>query len=129
MSFEFGRSSRRWCLCAVLFAATGAISTAQSTASRHREFAPGALERFEELPTGRFRSQLDGLPQAARQTALEWLQGFHFTELDLETLHADAEGGIFYADIFPAEPAIGPAEAPVIGEAAVAVSPFPTNLV
>ena len=57
------------------------------------------------------------------------MQGFHFTELDLETLHADAEGGIFYVDIFPTDPAIAESEAPIVSEAAVPTSPFPASLV
>jgi len=112
-----------------MLAATGTLATAQPTPARPREFAPGALKRFEELPTGRFRTQLDRLPQTARQRALGWMQGFHFTEMDLETLHADSEGGIFYADIFPTDPATAETEAPIVSEAAVPVSPFPASLV
>ena len=102
---------------------------AQPTASRPREFPPGALKRFEELPTGRFRTQIDRLPQAARQRALSWMQGFHFTELDLEALHADSEGGIFYVDVFPTDPVPSEVETPDVGEAAMPVSPFPGSLV
>jgi hypothetical protein len=129
MSFEFWRSSRGWLLWAAVFAASAALATAQPTVSRPREFAPGTLSRFEELPAGRFRTQIDRLPPAARQRALGWMQGFHFTEQDLETLHADAEGGIFYVDIFPSDPATAESEVPVVSEAAVPVSPFPSSLV
>ena len=65
-----------------------------------------------------------------RERALGWLRGFHFTDLDLECLQVDAEGGVFYADVFQVEPVPGTAATePVIAEAAVPVSPFPATLI
>ena len=82
---------------------SSAEATRQRAPQRPREFLPGALKRLEELPQGRFRAQLDRLTPAAKQRALTRLQHFHFTELDLESLHADSAGGIFYADSFMLE--------------------------
>jgi hypothetical protein len=116
-------------LCLVLLALT---AMAQSNSTRPREFIPGGLTRLDELPTGRFRSHLDSLPAPARQRALTALQHFHFTELDLNSLHADADGGLFYADVFPAAPVAGAAAddaPPGVAQAAVPVSPFPAGLV
>src|SRR5204862_2147035 len=61
---------------------------------RPREFPPGTLSRLEDLPAGRFPRRIDGLPVQARQRALARLRSFHFTEMDLESLDADAEGDI-----------------------------------
>jgi len=97
--------------------------------SRGRSFPIGALRRLEDLPAGRFRSQLDALPSSARGRALGWLQSFHFTEADLRSLHADASGAILYAcDPAAAEEAAGP-EPPSIAGAAAPVSPFPSSLI
>jgi len=129
MSFGFCCSPRWWWLGTAVLAMTGTLATAQLAPTSPREFPPGALKQFEDLPAGRFRRQVDGLRPIARQRALSWMQGFHFTELDLATLHADAEGGIFYADVFPIEPTAAEADTPVVSEAAVPVSPFPASLV
>jgi hypothetical protein len=98
-----------------------------------REFPPGALAAIEELPASRFRAQVEQLPAPARERALQWLRSFHFTEQDLPSLHTDADGGICFACQFSipeATEAIEPEpETPVIGQAAVPVSPFPSQLV
>jgi len=105
------------------------IAAAQQPPSPHREFRPGALTRIEDIPAGRFRTRIDRLPVAARQRALEWLRGFHFTELDLQSLEADAEGGIYYVDAFSVDQAAAATEPePVVAEAAVPVDPFPASL-
>jgi len=84
---------------------------------------------LEELPPGHLRSQLTALPPTAQERALQWLRSFHFTDADLPSLHADAAGGILYAcNLATADTAVQP-EPPVIGEAAVPVSPFPASLV
>ncbi|HYG22880.1 MAG TPA: zinc-dependent metalloprotease family protein [Verrucomicrobiae bacterium] len=94
-----------------------------------REFRPGALSQVRELPRGRLQERLNRLPPQARARALGWLRNFHFTEADVDSLHADAEGAIYYVDHFPgaASTALQAAE-PVTSEAAVPVSPFPPNL-
>ncbi|HEY0456370.1 MAG TPA: M12 family metallo-peptidase [Verrucomicrobiae bacterium] len=77
------------------------------------------------------RTRLEGLPAAAKNRAVGWLRNFHFTELDLNSLEADADGGIFYADKFSLDlPADQPAAAePVTAQAALPVSPFPASLI
>lgn len=93
-----------------------------------RDFPPGSVRRIEDLPPGRFRSQIEKLPAPARDRALAWLGGFHFTELDLDSLHVDPAGGVFYADQFKLAPVAPAADGPVVAEAAVPVSPFPASL-
>lgn len=96
---------------------------------RERPFPIGTPRQLEDLPAGRFRSQLDALPPAARGRALGWLRSFHFTEADLPSLRADASGAILYAcDPAAAEEAVEP-EPPSIAGAALPVSPFPPSLV
>ncbi len=129
MSLISGRFLWRCFSCLTLLTVTATVTMAQPNPARPREFVPGALERLENLPAGRFRTQLDRLPPLARQRAHEWLRGFHFTELDLETLHADDEGAIFYADVFSTEAVPEETEPPDVSAAAVPVSPFPSSLV
>src|SRR5262245_33175882 len=85
---------------AVALLSIAAIAHLQQVPPPAREFPPGALNRIEDLPPSRLRTRLEGLPANARGRALEWLRSFHFTELDLNSLDADADGGIFYADTF-----------------------------
>jgi hypothetical protein len=73
-----------------------------------RAFGLGAPNTIEELPTGAFRSALEGLPGQARGRALGILRRHEFTEGDLPFLRVDPAGGVFYED-----PAFGEA-----GEAA-----------
>lgn len=106
-----------------------------------RQFPPGSLKRLEELPAGPFRVRLESLPAAARQRALESLREFHFTELDLRSLRADAQGALFYEDHFPAAandaaPGAEPGETALSNTSAngvqsdpLPVSPFPTSLI
>ena len=112
----------------VLIALT--VSMVQPTSAAAREFPPGALKRPQDLPPGRLRARIEQLPQAARERAVAWLQKFHFTDLDLNSLEADTEGGIYYSDTFSLE-AIGTEtnSEPVVAQAAVPVSPFPTSLI
>lgn len=117
-----------------MFLATAAA--AQQGSPRPREFVPGRMSQLEEIPAGRLRTRLDRLSTTARDRALETLRNFHFTELDLNSLETDSEGGIFYVDMFPPAPsdtgvdgtaALDPSE-PVVAQAAVPVSPFPASL-
>jgi len=106
------------------------LAQGQQVPRRPREFAPGVLQRIEELPPGRFRSRIEGLPAAAQERALTRLRHFHFTELDVQSMDADTEGEIFYADHFALDPApVQMASEPVIAEAAVPIEPFPTHLI
>lgn len=109
---------------------------ARGQESDRREFPVGALERIGELPSGRFRVDLERLPPAAKGRALEWLRGFHFPASDVASLHVDPEGGICYACEFghahvaeetQGEPVAEGTE-PETSNAAVPVSPFPDSL-
>src|ERR1043166_9505699 len=127
MSFQCRRSVLPAGLCVALLIAT-ALAAAGQTAPRSRQFPPGGGQRVEDLPAGRFRADLGRLAAAPRQRALEWLQQFHFTDLDLESLQVDSDGGVYYADVFSIDPPSADTE-PVVGAAAVPVSPFPTGLI
>ncbi len=129
MSCSFIRCRVLPWLCVTFTLALLTEAAGQQPSFRSRQFPPGALRRLEDLPTGRFRTQTDRLAPNARLRALDWLQRFHFTEIDLDSLHADSEGGVFYADEFTLEPAPAEIEPPVIGEAAVPVDPFPPGLI
>ncbi len=104
------------------------ISWAQAQPAQMGVFPPGSIRRTEDLPAGRLRNAIERLPADARNRAVAWLDNFHFTELDLDSLQVDAEGGIFYADRFTLAPAAPAQGEPVVAEAAVPVSPFPAQL-
>ena len=107
----------------------GMIESARAQGAAHKEFKPGALQRVEDLPASRLRTQLERLPDGAKQRAVAWLANFHFTEHDLESLHVDTSGGIFYADEFKLEPAPVAQAEPETANASVPVSPYPANLI
>jgi hypothetical protein len=100
----------------------------QPPAPAVRQFPVGSLRQLEELPVSRLRAQLEGLPPSAQTRALRWLQSAHFTELDLPSLHADSEGGIYYVCDLAGETGPVEAEAPPVGQAAVPVHPLPASL-
>ena len=68
-----------------------AAAVGQQQPAPRREFPPGALRRIEDLPGGRLRTQIERLPVEARDRAVAWLGNFHFTDLDLNSLHARSE--------------------------------------
>jgi hypothetical protein len=78
----------------------GAAASAQPASSPPRQFPPGSLSRLDQLPPGQVRTRIEGLSPAARERAIAWLNRFHFTEGDLESLHVDTDGGVFYVDNF-----------------------------
>ncbi|MFO1477592.1 MAG: M12 family metallo-peptidase [Verrucomicrobiota bacterium] len=110
-----------------------ATATAQQAAPKPSEFPPGKLSRLEDLPAGRFRNRVTSLPAPARAHAYEVLRRFHFTELDLNSLETDPDGGVYYVDHFGplASPAMQTAAAsgPVTAAASVPATPFPSGLV
>ncbi|MCX8089332.1 MAG: M12 family metallo-peptidase [Verrucomicrobiae bacterium] len=136
---------RALAIATFLFLACAAFG--QPAAPGPRQFPAGALRRLEDLPPGPFRARLESLPAAVRQRALDNLRGFHFTELDLRSLRADAKGDLFYEDHFPipaTAPASDDAPASEAGTAAqgspaggadesqsspLPVSPFPASLI
>ena len=66
--------------------------------------APGFPERLEELPPGRLKSQIERLPPAAQQRALQWLQRFSLPMADIDYLRVDPQGGVYYSDTELPEP-------------------------
>lgn len=126
LTFKYPVFLRGYCVAVVLLVTS--VAVAQQAPVRSREFPPGALKRIADLPAGRFRVQVDALGPTARQKALEWLQRFHLPEADIDSLHVDREGGIFYVDAYATETATTQTT-PVTSEAAAPVSPFPPGLV
>jgi len=102
---------------------------AQPGSVKARQFPPGSAWGINDLPKGLLRRNLENLPEPARERALGWLRGIHFSELDADMLRVDADGGVYFADDFSLgakpTPADGP---PITAEAAVPVSPFPASL-
>ncbi len=70
------------------------------------------------------------MPEPARHRAMSWLHRTEFPAQDVDSLHVSREGGIFYVCHFDARTeADGPTESePLIGQAAVPVTPFPSTL-
>jgi hypothetical protein len=101
----------------------------QSAPNARRQFPIGSLNRLDQLPANRLRTQLERLPPTAQQRALQWLSSFHFTEQDFPALHADSAGGIFYTCNPAQTEALAESEPPPIGEATVPINPFPASLV
>ena len=128
LSFPTARFPHGWRSASAFILLSVALARGQQQAGPGgREFAPGVLTRIEDLPAGRLRTRIQGLPETSRQQALDRLRRFHFTELDVQSLEADGDGGIFYADHFSLEPAAIEA-GPFMPAAAVAVDPFPAAL-
>ncbi len=64
----------------------------------------GFPEQIGQVPPGRLKSQIERLPPAAQQRALEWLQRFSLPLQDYDYLQVDREGAIYYADTELPEP-------------------------
>lgn len=105
---------------------------AQPAAARG-QFKVGALQRSDELPNGRFRKQLEKLPAATRERAMQRLRSFQFPADDVSAMHTDASGGVCYACEFTlpevAEVPAESIEAPVVAEAALPNSQIPAHLI
>jgi hypothetical protein len=110
----------------LLFFGVVALASAQSGP---REFPIGRFKQPDQLPQSRLRQQIEGLPAPAQQRAIQWLQSFHFTLDDLPSLHADAEGGIFYACEAIEVGAVEFEPEPRFEASALPVSPFPASLI
>lgn len=121
-------NTRAWIGGFLLIAAVSGASAQPFTASP-RKFPVGSLQQLEALPASRLRTELEQLPAPARERARQWLNSFHFTEQDLRSLRADANGGIYYVCELAGEPAPAESEPPPVGQAGVPVSPFPSHLI
>lgn len=118
-----------WRVSCVLVFLCAAAAIAQPNAHGPGEFPIGSLDRLDQLPASRLRTQLEQLPDAAQERARQWLRSFHFTQQDLPSLHADANGGILYACELAIDAAATEDDPPPVGQAAVPVSPFPASLI
>jgi hypothetical protein len=74
----------------------------------------------DNLPPGRLKSQIERLPLAAQQRALEWLERFDIPAQDFDFLRVDPQGAIFYEDTVLPDDASGDPDASVGGPEAVA---------
>jgi Divergent InlB B-repeat domain/Metallo-peptidase family M12B Reprolysin-like/Bacterial pre-peptidase C-terminal domain len=102
----------------------------QSQNPRSRQFLPGSVTKPEDLPPSKLRNKLNLLQPGPKGRALEHLKSFQFTEMDLDSLDADEEGSILYTDHFQLDQTVVPTPSdPLVAQAAVPVSPFPSSLV
>jgi hypothetical protein len=111
-------------------ATTAPSALGQATANGTPAVFPrGSFTHEAQLPSGRFRSEIESLPPEARDRARAWLAGIQFAEADLESLHVDPAGGVYFACGFSTASGSSTSGEPVISEASVPLSPFPTNLI
>ena len=74
--------------------------SAHSAPDPSKMFGGAAPFTIENLPASRLKSQLENLPPTARDRAMAWLNRIEFPGHDLDFLHSDTEGGIFYLDSY-----------------------------
>lgn len=65
-----------------------------------RHYGKNAPFLIDDLPTSKVKDKLKALPASKREKAMRWLHSFVFTELDLQHLEIDNEGGVLYNDTF-----------------------------
>lgn len=53
---------------------------------------------LEDLPPGRAKQEIDSLPLEVQLRAMDWLNSFSFHQHDLDFIHIDNDGGVFYVD-------------------------------
>jgi len=89
---------------AALFTILGAILVMPLPAASKpvKHFKRGSHFQLHDLPAGRFRDRLSGLPDHVRHRGLGNLDNISFTEIDLAHLRVNDQGDVFYADLFEA---------------------------
>jgi hypothetical protein len=90
----------------LLFITTPAYAQSER-GEQARVFGQGQPHSVRDLPAGKLRNRLEGLPPQASSKALRWLQDFSFPEADLATLEVDDDGAVFYGDTLLPEIAHG----------------------
>jgi len=105
-------STRTRLLLSGLILAAGAVHSMTSSA---RSFGPGAPQSLDALPSGKFRSAVEALPEPGRRVALQWLQSIEFTSNDVAYMHVDKQGAVYYADTFN-DTKNSPADTPPTGK-------------
>ncbi|MFZ8965370.1 MAG: hypothetical protein ACO203_09825, partial [Steroidobacteraceae bacterium] len=83
------------CLAAAITLIVAGPSASAAPAAQAVERAPIDLSA---IPASRLRSDVERLPEAARERALQWLGNFDWNAADAAYLRADRQGGIFYED-------------------------------
>jgi len=130
MAFRILRRISLSAVCVMVLGSAPGLASGHRPGPLRGEFLPGAVRQIADLPAGRFRARLERLSLQARNRALASLAEVHFTELDLLSLEADDEGGLFYADLFTLPESLTSAESdPPTAAAAVPIDPFPAGLV
>jgi hypothetical protein len=114
--------------CGGVLLMPAAFAQSPTPAPTQVAFPRGSFTNFSQLPSSRFRNDLEQLSPASQERARKWLAGIHFTSADLESLRVDVEGGVYVVCSFPASSAAAATDGPAIGEAAVPVNPFPVGL-
>lgn len=83
------------CLAAAITLIVAGPSATAALAAPAVERAPVNLSA---IPASRLRNDVERLPGAARERALQWLGSFDWAPADSAHLRADRRGGIFYED-------------------------------
>ncbi|MGA0708127.1 MAG: hypothetical protein ACO3Q7_08610, partial [Steroidobacteraceae bacterium] len=83
------------CLAAAITLIVAGPSASAAPAAQAVERAPIDLSA---IPASRLRSDVERLPEAARERALQWLSDANWSPADAAYLRADRQGGIFYED-------------------------------
>ena len=81
---------------AVLFCNT--ITSQSAFAQQGKQFGKSRPVTVDTLPPGQLRRNIENLPTAAQERAINWLNRFDFTNLDEKQLRVDKSGGIFFED-------------------------------
>jgi hypothetical protein len=89
--------------CAIFslcFISGTAFAKGKSADAKSRQFGIGQPKNLSELPYGKFKNQLLGLPPRAQSNALRWMQGLSFPAEDARSMRVTKNGEIHYADMF-----------------------------
>jgi chitodextrinase len=112
-------------LCVSLLLSLGSesvLAQGKSSNAHGRLYGIGKPKSTQDLPPGKLRKDLEGLPAKAKGKALDWLQGFSFPPEDIEYLRVNSDGAIYYADTFLPSRADGASAEVVAGAATAAAS-------
>ncbi len=77
---------------------SGSLAAQSDQGLNTRNWGVGQPKSASDLPPGQLRRKLESLPPQANAKAIKWLQDFTFTGADLDVMHIDDEGGVFFAD-------------------------------
>ena len=79
-------------------------TTALAVPDETKMFGAAAPITIDKFPTSRLKEQLKQLPAPAQERALKWLNSFSFPTHDIDFIHVDKRGGVFYQDtVIPEE--------------------------